>query len=176
MINRIVVAVVTFLMLVGVTTGLYNLSNPLDVEALTELTSKPIETVETITEIEDPEEVQEILITSAEPILTDEELIAMVIHAEAGAEEMVGKVAVAAVVLNRCDEWGLTVETVIYQPNQFAIANTYTPEDMRAVEIAMQCKDLYPANMLYFRNQHYHNFGVPYMQIGGHYFSLESED
>lgn len=113
---------------------------------------------------------------SKKPILSDEELEAMVVHAEAGAEEMIGKVAVVAVILNRCDAWGMTPESVIYQKDQFAIADSYTEEDMRAVEIAQKVRDLFPSNMLYFRNQHYHTFGTPYMTIGGHFFSLEESE
>lgn len=109
-------------------------------------------------------------------IYSDDELIAMVVHAEAGNQSMLGKTAVAAVVLNRCDAWGMTVESVIYQKDQFAIADTYTEDDMRAVEIAHKVRDLFPADMLYFRNKHYHTFGKPYLQIGGHYFSLEVKD
>ena len=110
-----------------------------------------------------------------EPILTDSELIAMVVHAEAGNQPMIGRVAVASVVLNRCDYWGLTVESVVYAKNQFVIANSYTESDMRAVEIAQNSRDLFPETMLYFRNKHYHKFGIPFMQIGNHYFSLAEE-
>jgi len=110
------------------------------------------------------------------PILSDEEIIAMVVHAEAQSEPMIGKVAVACVVYNRCDRYGLTVESVVNAKNQFAISDSYTKEDLRAVEIARDNRDLYPENMLYFRADDYHTFGSNWLPIGNHYFSLESED
>jgi len=110
------------------------------------------------------------------PIFTDEEIIAMVVHAEAQGEPMIGKVAVACVVYNRCDRYGLTVESVVNAKNQFAISDSYTEEDLRAVEIARDNRDLYPENMLYFRTDDYHTFGSRWLPIGNHYFSLESED
>ena len=169
---------VLWIALILVTVGfsvLYIFSN--HEEALPILESTPIEvqevsvpTVEEIEEVklEEPEE-------SKLPIISDEELIAQVVHAEANSEEMIGKVAVASVVLNRCDYFGLTVESVVYAKNQFAMADTYTKEDMRAVEIAMENRDLFPETLLYFRNKHYHTFGEPYMVIGNHYFSLAEE-
>ena len=110
------------------------------------------------------------------PVLSDEEIIAMVVHAEAQGEPMIGKVAVACVVYNRCDRYGLTVESVVNAKNQFAISDSYTEEDLRAVEIARDNRDLYPENMLYFRTEDYHTFGSNWLPIGNHYFSLESED
>ena len=106
-------------------------------------------------------------------------LIAMVVMSEAGNQDMLGKCAVASVVLNRCDYFGLTVESVVKAKGQFSFPyyGTVSEDCYRAVEIAEQNRDLFPATMLYFRNTHYHNFGIPYEQIGDHYFSLiESED
>lgn len=136
------------------------------------------ETVEITPADEITEEISEIPVEEKNPILTDEEIIAMVVDIEAGVDaDIIAKVAVASVVLNRCDAWGMTVESVIYQKDQFAIAKSYTADDLRAVEIAQEVRDLFPSNMLYFRNEHYHSFGVPYMEIGGNYFSLsESEE
>lgn len=121
------------------------------------------------------EEVEMPIEEEKHPVLMDEELIAMVVHAEANNQPMIGKVAVAAVVLNRCDYFGLTVESVVYAKNQFAIADTYSKDDMRAVEIAMNNRDLFPQNLLYFRAGHFHKFGVEWEQIGDHYFSLRGE-
>ena len=125
------------------------------------------EIVEKVTEAEEEE--------PKAPILSDQELIAMVVMSEAGNQDMLGKVAVASVVLNRCDYYGLTVESVVYAKNQFAMADTYSEEDLRAVEIAQENRDLFPADMMWFRNKHYHSFGSPYMQIGNHYFSTKGE-
>ena len=129
------------------------------------------EIVEKITETEEEE--------PKTPILSDQELIAMVVMAEAGNQDMLGKCAVASVVLNRCDYFGLTVESVVKAKGQFSFPyyGTVSEDCYRAVEIAEQSRDLFPATMLYFRNTKYHDFGIPYEKIGDHYFSLiESED
>lgn len=146
-------------------------------------TEQPTKQAEIVEELSGGHETVEVTVAEEvkeekKPILSDEELIAMVVNIEAGVEaDMIAKVAVASVVLNRCDAWGMTVESVIYQKDQFAIAKSYTADDLRAVEIAQEVRDLFPSNMLYFRNEQYHSFGVPYMEIGGNYFSLsESEE
>lgn len=128
------------------------------------------EIVEEVTETEEEE--------PKAPILSDQELIAMVVMSEAGNQDMLGKCAVASVVLNRCDYFGLTVESVVKAKGQFSFPyyGTVSEDCYRAVEIAEQSRDLFPATMLYFRNTKYHDFGIPYEKIGDHYFSLiESE-
>lgn len=114
----------------------------------------------------------------AEPTvhLTDQDIMAMVISAEAKGEEMVGKVAVASVILNRCDYYGETVETVVNEPNQFANYENEKPSDecYRAVEIAQAHRDLFPATMMWFRRDYYHKNDKleDYLPIGNHYFSI----
>ena len=129
------------------------------------------EIIEEVTEAEEEE--------PKAPILSNQELIAMVVMSEAGNQDMLGKVAVASVVLNRCDYFGLTVESVVKAKGQFSFPyyGTVSEDCYRAVVIAEQSRDLFPATMLYFRNTKYHDFGIPYEKIGDHYFSLiESED
>lgn len=124
-------------------------------------------------------EVREVEDVPEAPVLTDEEILAAVVMAEAGNQDMLGKVAVASVVLNRCDYFGLTVESVVKAKGQFSFPyyGTVSEDCYRAVEIAEQSRDLFPNTMLYFRNTRFHNFGIPYQKLGDHYFSLiESED
>lgn len=101
------------------------------------------------------------------------ELLARVCMSEAGNEPFLGKVAVVATVLNRCDNWGLTTEEVVYSPNQYWLGNNGAPSEecFQAVAFAIENRDIFPADMMYFRNKHYHSFGKPYTQIGAHYFS-----
>lgn len=141
-------------------------------EPLPELESNPITVKEIIYE-----ETSEIEVKEEPPILSDEDLMAVVVMAEAGNQDMLGKVAVATTILNRCDLWGLTVETVINQPNQYATKyhGTITEDCYRAVEIAQENRDLFPETMIFFRTKHYHSFGEPYEQIGDHYFSLTED-
>lgn len=153
-------ALLTVIAFAGIITLLRDLNK---VEELPEVTAYPIvkEEVKTITaetKLEEPSE---------------DWLIASVVMAEAEGEEMVGKVAVASVILNRCDNWDKTVNEVIGEPNQFAKGKEPNLDCLRAVEIAKEVRDLYPSDMLYFRNAHYHEFGCPFLVIGHHYFSTE---
>ena len=127
------------------------------------------EIVEEVTEAEEEE--------PKAPILSDQELIAMVVMSEAGNQDMLGKCAVASVVLNRVDYFGTTVEAVVNEPNQFSYPyyGTVSDECYRAVEIAEENRDLFPAGMLYFGAYKYHDFGTPYENIGDHYFSVREE-
>lgn len=179
--DRVICTLLTFALFIAAVAGIYNIIHPIEVEAIQELTSEPIQTIDVAPEtevepIETVNELAELPTHPSTPFYDDDELIAMVVHAEAGGEKLIGKVAVAAVILNRCDYYGLTVESVVYAKNQFAMADTYSEEDLRAVEIAQENRDLFPEDMVYFRNKHYHSFGEPYVVIGNHYFSLRGEN
>lgn len=154
-------ALLTVIAFVGIITLLKDLNTN---EELPEVTAYPIvkEEVKTITAE-----------TKLEPVVDDDYLIASIVMAEAEGEEMVGKVAVASVILNRCENWNKTVSEVIGEPNQFAKGKEPNLDCLRAVEIAKDVRDLYPSDMLYFRNAHYHEFGCPFLVIGHHYFSTE---
>lgn len=154
-------ALLTVIAFVGIITLLKDLNTN---EELPEVTAYPIvkEEVKTITAE-----------TKLEPVVDDDYLIASIVMAEAEGEEMVGKVAVASVILNRCENWNKTVSEVINEPNQFAKGKEPNLDCVRAVEIAKEVRDLYPSDMLYFRNAHYHEFGCPFLVIGHHYFSTE---
>ena len=163
---------VLWLALILVTVGcavIYIFTNP--EEPIQTLTTTPIVTAQEV--IEEVEEVPEEEEPKA-PIMSDADIIAMVVMAEAGNQDMLGKVAVATVVLNRVDYFGTTVEAVVNEPNQFSYPyyGTVSDECYRAVEIAEENRDLFPETMMYFRNTKYHTFGTPYEQIGDHYFSL----
>lgn len=110
-----------------------------------------------------------------EPELTQYniELLARVCMSEAANEPFMGKVAVVMTVLNRCDAWDLTTEQVVYAPQQYWTGNNGTPteECFSAVAFAIENRDIFPSDMMYFRNKHYHTFGTPYTVIGNHYFS-----
>ena len=131
---------------------------------------EPIQTIyeaEVITE--------EVTFEQEAPLVSEDDLMARVIQAEAGSEPFIGKVAVAAVILNRSEMYGQTINDVLTKPNQFAVPSLKAEEDCyRAVEFARENRDLFPSNMIYFRNKHYHTkYGEPYTVIGGHYFSTE---
>lgn len=105
----------------------------------------------------------------------DIEIIATIVQAEAGNQEMVGKVAVAMTVLNRASLWKKSIYQVATMKNQYCYPYSGKVSDdcYKAVDIAIKNRSLFPENMVYFRTKHYHTFGKPYMQIGDHYFSCE---
>ena len=115
--------------------------------------------------------------TIAEEVQTvyNTELIERVVMGEAGTEPYIGQVAVAATILNRCEAWGKTTEEVIYQKNQYytGYSGEISESVKKAVAEAVSNRELFPADMYYFRTGHYHTFGTPYTVIGAHYFSRE---
>lgn len=113
----------------------------------------------------------------ADSFMTDRDYMAAVVMAEAGSEKFIGKVAVAEVILNRADLFDISIEAVVTAKNQFTYPYTgvITAACYEAVDYALENRDLFPKNMIFFRNQHFHDIGEPYIQIGNHYFSTTSE-
>ncbi len=116
--------------------------------------------------------------------LTDSErdLLERCIMSEAGGESDEGQQAVATVILNRyfSPNFPNSFEEIIV-PGQFSIADN--GEITKDVSINLQraiidygtgCQ-IVPYNCYYFRADHYHDFGIPYRQIGNNYFSLSEE-
>ena len=174
--NLLILPVILFIMLLVLAVAMFVNLEDVEEKEVPELKAEPIQVVVEIPAADVEEQEPEIV---PKEHLTDKDLMAITIMAEAGSEEMIGKVAVASVILNRCDYYGMTVESVLNQPNQFQTEyyGIITEDCYRAVEIAEENRDLFPETMLFFRNKHYHSFGEPYMVIGNHYFSLtESEE
>ena len=116
--------------------------------------------------------------------LSDEDLmlIGRCITKEAGGECDEGQQAVATVIFNRYFSPDFPNEfDEIIVPGQFAVSTSeeVTPWVMvnlqRAIiDYGTQCQTV-PYNCYYFRADHYHDFGIPYQQIGNNYFSLSEE-
>ena len=113
--------------------------------------------------------------------VTDKEydLLLRVCMSECGGkygEPLDGKIAVVETILNRSEIYGKTIEEVVYDPNQYSVADNGEPDETvrKAVDIAL-ISNTYPDDMIYFRSGYYHSFGTPYRQIGNHYFSLKGE-
>lgn len=113
--------------------------------------------------------------------VTDEEynLLLRVCMSECGGkygEPLEGKIAVVETILNRSDIFGMSIEEVVYEPNQYSTSDNGEPDETvrEAVDIALS-SNTYPDDMIYFRSGYYHSFGEPYQQIGNHYFSLKGE-
>lgn len=132
---------------------------------------KIVEAYPIVIEEEEVEVLQEIVQCESH---TDIDVIAEVVEGEAGNQEMIGKVAVAMTMLNRMDRTGRSAESIAIEAyNAYPYYGPVSAESYRAVEIAMENRDLFPDDMMYFRAGNYHDFGVPYMQIQDHYFSTK---
>lgn len=145
-------------------------------EEIPTLNAKPIvmrqiEVIEKTGSVPDAPEIKE-------PVLSDEDIMAIVAECEAGNQELIGKVAVISTILNRCDYYGETVETVVYKPNQYAFDKEVVPseESYLAVKIALRERDLFPDTMMWFLPSGYPNYGKPYMKIQDHYFCCAEDE
>lgn len=116
-----------------------------------------------------------------EPLISNEvELLARVIYAEAGNQDRVGKILVADVVLNRCDNDGFpdNIVEVISQKHQFETYSTgaiwkYNLDDS-CIDVALQEMEAikrYNEDVLYFRTDEFHTYGTPLFQHQDHYFN-----
>ena len=113
------------------------------------------------------------------PLIREEiDLIALVTMGEAEGEPEEGKRLVIDVILNRVESprFDNTVHGVIYAKNAFEcmwngrIDRCYVRDDIRRL-VLEEIQSRTHSNIHYFRMNHYHNFGVPVMQVGNHYFS-----
>ena len=110
--------------------------------------------------------------TSEIELSEDEKIVlAKVVHAEAEDQDMIGKRLVVDCVLNRvdCDAYPNHVFGVVLQEGQFVRSHTYTDADMEAVE--KEIEERLDHDVMYFRTNHYHDFGTALYQHGDHFFS-----
>lgn len=166
--------IIPLMMFVGVClaagiTLIWLLTDPVEAQAHP-LIGQPIVRGEVIIE-------ETVVLEQEAPLISEDDLFARVIQAEAGSETLIGKIAVAAVVLNRAERDNETIYEVLTKPSQFATPSLKAEEECyTAIEFARAHRDIFPDDMVYFRNKHYHTkYGYPYVQIGGHYFSTEEE-
>ena len=107
------------------------------------------------------------------------ELIERIVMSEARGESNEAQEAVATVILNRWQDgsFGETIADVCFASGQFAAP--WDDEISMSVNLAVKnaivyyntyCQDL-PSQILYFRSDHYHTFGTPYISMGNLYFS-----
>lgn len=102
----------------------------------------------------------------------DAELIGKVVMAEALNQPDLGKIYVIDTILNRVDDKNFpnSIEDVVKQPNQYAVADTDVTAEINELVIS-EILDRTDREVLFFRTEHYHKFGVPVVQINDHYFS-----
>lgn len=163
-------------LIVVLLTAFYSLVLHPTEEPLPELNHYPIP--EEIVVAEEPEVEEAPVQEEKEPILSDEEIISRIVMAEAEGEPFLVKLAVASTVLNRCDMWGMTVESVATAKNQFAYPTSKKPnKDCElATALAMEHRNIFDSRMIWFRAGHYHkDLGEPYFTCENTYFSIYTE-
>ena len=125
-------------------------------------------------DVEEVEEPEYLIDVTEEDIA----LMARVVMSEVGADriDIDVKQAVAQTIVNRVRDgrWGTTVTEVVTYPNAYSTADNGEPtaECWDAVEAAL-LYEAFPLDMFYFRENHYHSFGEPYLKLGTTFFSTE---
>ena len=107
-------------------------------------------------------------------------LLAKLIHAEAGNQEITGKRYVADVVLNRVDheDFPGSIEAVIYQGGQFSVVSNGSfkravPDETDILAAQTEYYHRMNDDVLYFTSTGYHPCGAAAFQCQDHYFSVE---
>ena len=164
---------------IGVPISLYAVNHQTPSEELVVIRDNPEPIYYEIEEIE-----EEIIEEEKEPPITEEEryLLACLVYAEAGNQDLIGKRLVADVVFNRVDSETFpdTIEEVIYQKNQFAPVldgglerafSEVTDECYEAVDLELE--ERLDSKILYFTAEGYGAYGTRAYQHGDHYFCYE---
>ena len=134
-------------------------------EVIREVVEVEVPKVVTVTHTEKVERMPEVVLNEAEKIV-----IAKVVMAEAGYEDMIGKRLVVDTILNRVDRgYADSVFGVVYAEGQYYKASFYTEECMHAVE--MECMERLDRRVLWFSSDGWMPYGEHAYQHGGHYFS-----
>lgn len=112
--------------------------------------------------------------------LGDMELIAQLVEAEAGNQDLYGKRLVVDVVLNRVEspDFPNTVEEVIFQKGQFSVVTNgafekaaYNMKESDYMAVAMEYELHSNKDVLYFNNSSkVSGTGTPF-KVGGHWFN-----
>lgn len=105
----------------------------------------------------------------------DISLIERVTMSESSTQSYECQMAVAQTIINRIHSgrYGDTIESIVYEPNQYSTANNGDPSDSvkQAVQEVLETHP-YPDTMIYFREGFYHKFAFDYEKFGVLYFSL----
>lgn len=127
---------------------------------------------------ETPEkEVEAIIESIPEFSSQDIAILERVTMSESSTQPFETQVAVAQTIINRLHsgEFGDSIYDIVYTPYQYSTADNGDPNQQvkDAVETAIN-NPPYPSDMLYFREDYYHEWATDYKQIGVLFFSTES--
>lgn len=112
----------------------------------------------------------------------DIDLMCKTVFCESNTQDFDTQYMVALTIINRFQNgnMGETIREVIYYPNAYSVTKwnsfeqtEYNETTLKAVLKAIQ-ENNHPHDMYYFRTEHYHRFGAPYMQSDDLYFSTEN--
>lgn len=113
--------------------------------------------------------------------LGEMELLAQLIQAEAGNQDLYGKRLVADVVLNRIEAgWGKSVEEIIFMDHQFSVMRNGSfdkagwnidSDSFVASQMEYEASERLDSKVLYFTAGNYNASGKPAYKYGNHYFS-----
>ena len=108
------------------------------------------------------------------------DMLARCVEAEAGNQGLEGKRLVVDVILNRVKDPDFpdTVQEVISQPYHFSVYWNGAMEEVEVSEetrmaIQMELKEISYPGVLYFTSEGFSEYGTPWRQVGGHYFSTK---
>lgn len=116
------------------------------------------------------------------PYITEDEieLLARLVFAEAGNQDIIGKRYVVDIVLNRIgsETFPNTIEEVIYQKGQFSTASYLYSSRIQPTEedyqiVLEELENIYNTEVIYFRTGYYHSYGTRLFKHGDHYFNKE---
>lgn len=111
------------------------------------------------------------------------ELLCRTTFCEAGNQDFETQKMVCLTILNRVksEKFPYTIHDVVYGRNAYEVttwadfeSKEWTEQVEQAVISALQ-ENNHPADMFYFRTEHFHTFGESYIKSDDLYFSLEGE-
>lgn len=120
------------------------------------------------------------VISPEEDFYNSVELMAKVVEAEAGNQNLLGKRMVVDVILNRVrdEDFPDTIVDVIYEENAFAVIDNGMYERVDVSEetwkaIHMELEEISYPGLFYFCSTGFHEYGTPWNKIGDHYFNTK---
>ena len=122
--------------------------------------------------------VEEVIEEEPEPVvhLTDDDILAAVAMSEAGNQDVLGMAFVIMTVLNRCDYYDATVESIVSAPHQYAYPyyGKISDNAYLAIKLAREYRNTFPP-IAWFQTGDYSAYGEPAFKWGDHYFSYIAE-
>lgn len=117
---------------------------------------------------------EETITTTAGGVEFDRELLAKLLHEEAGSMGWTGQVYVCSAILNFCDIECVSLWRAGHNSNMFSVASYVDyakPDQMQydVIDYVINGGRVY--GVTYFRTRHYHNFGTPTCRVENVYFS-----